>query len=161
MAKALPRIVVSGGQTGVDLAALDAALAAGLSVGGWVPRGRTNEAGPIPALYPDLREAPSADPAVRTDLNVRDSDATLILTRPGVESPGTDLTARCARAHGKPYLTVTLTGDPDREIRAIDTWLNIVQPLTLNVAGPRESSAPAIGATARMRLDAVLKPRAR
>ena len=72
--------VVSGGQTGVDRAALDAALEAGLAVGGWVPRGRLAEDGVIPAKYP-LQECESEDFAVRTELNVRHSDATVILNR--------------------------------------------------------------------------------
>jgi hypothetical protein len=72
--------VVSGGQTGVDRAALDAALALGLPIGGWCPLGRRTEDGPVPDRYP-LRETPSADYAERTEWNVRDSDATLILHR--------------------------------------------------------------------------------
>ena len=70
--------IVSGGQTGVDRAALDAALALGMRCGGWCPAGRWAEDGPIDPRYP-LRETPSGDPAQRTEWNVRDSDATLIL----------------------------------------------------------------------------------
>ena len=73
------RRIVSGGQTGVDRAALDVGLAWGLPIGGWCPRGRTAEDGPIPARYP-LRETESAKYDVRTRRNVRDSDGTLILT---------------------------------------------------------------------------------
>lgn len=71
--------IVSGGQTGVDRAALDVAMALGLEIGGWCPAGRWAEDGPIDARYP-LNETPSADPAQRTEWNVCDSDGTLILT---------------------------------------------------------------------------------
>jgi hypothetical protein len=77
--------VISGGQIGVDGAALDAAMAVGLAVGGWCPRGRRAEDGPIPERYP-LRETPTAEYRVRTDWNERDSDGTLILAES--RSPG-------------------------------------------------------------------------
>lgn len=70
--------VISGGQTGVDRAALAAARAAGLAIGGWCPRGRWAEDGAISAVY-SLRETPSGDPAARTRVNVAEADATLIL----------------------------------------------------------------------------------
>ena len=83
---ALLRRVVSGGQTGVDRAALDVAIALGFAHGGWCPAGRLAEDGPIDARYP-LRETPSADPSQRTEWNVRDSDATLVLTGAGARPP--------------------------------------------------------------------------
>jgi hypothetical protein len=73
--------IVSGGQTGADRGALDAALECGIETGGWVPKGRLAEDGVIPEKYMGLKEAPSKEPAVRTTLNVRDSDATLIVSR--------------------------------------------------------------------------------
>src|SRR5215217_2323846 len=91
--------IVSGGQTGVDRAALDVALELGIECGGWCPAGRQAEDGPIDARYP-LRETPSADPAQRTEWNVRDSDATLLLTT-GAASPGTELTREVARRLGR------------------------------------------------------------
>ncbi len=75
-------MIVSGGQTGVDRAAWDVAIELGLPIGGWVPKGRRAEDGVIPERYTGLREAESADPAVRTALNVRDSDATRITQKP-------------------------------------------------------------------------------
>ena len=85
--------IVSGGQTGVDRAALDVGVECGLQIGGWVPRGRLAEDGTIPRRYTGLREADSTDPAIRTALNVRDSDATLIVSHgpplAGLVSPST------------------------------------------------------------------------
>jgi predicted Rossmann fold nucleotide-binding protein DprA/Smf involved in DNA uptake len=136
--------LVSGGQTGVDRAALDAGLAAGVPVGGWCPRGRLAEDGLIPARYP-LRETPTADPAQRTEWNVRDSDGTLVLHR-GPLTGGTALTATLARRLGRPLLQLDLEAAP--EPSAIDTWLRRQGIRVLNVAGPRESEAPGIGTAA-------------
>jgi hypothetical protein len=141
--------VVSGGQTGVDRAALDAALASGVMCGGWCPAGRAAEDGVIPASYP-LTETSSSDPAERTERNVRDSDATLILRRGGPSggsSRGTDLTARAARRLGRPLLVRDLSLPVDTG--AIVTWLRINRIGVLNCAGPRESEAPGIEVQAR------------
>ena len=149
-----PRLrVVSGGQTGVDRAALDAALALGVAVGGWCPAGRWAEDGPIPDRYP-LRPTPSADPAQRTRWNVRDSDATLILS-PGPLAGGTSLTADGARQRGRPLRVADPASTAVDEVAA---WIARVVPPggALNVAGPRESEAPGIGALARRWLGATL-----
>src|SRR2546429_554237 len=96
--------IISGGQTGVDRAALDVALELGLPCGGWCPRGRRAEDGPIDSRYP-LRETNALAYPVRTRWNVRDSDGTLILTR-GRPDRGTALTRDLAERMGKPLLTV-------------------------------------------------------
>jgi hypothetical protein len=141
--------VVSGGQTGVDRAALDAARAAGLPIGGWCPRGRLAEDGPIPAEYP-LRETPSDDYAERTEWNVRDADATLVLTR-GRPSPGTALTIELARRLDRRLLVLDLRDSPDPT--AIATFVREGEMAVLNVAGPRESQSPGIGQEARAFLE--------
>lgn len=131
--------VISGGQTGVDRAALDVAIQLGLEHGGWCPHGRKAEDGVIAASY-GLRQTRSGQYYVRTRRNVLDSDATLILHRDGL-SEGTQLTLRYAQQYAKPCLVVSLwEADP----QAIRNWLreNVVK--TLNVAGPRESSAPGV-----------------
>jgi predicted Rossmann fold nucleotide-binding protein DprA/Smf involved in DNA uptake len=144
--------IVSGGQTGVDRAALDAALALGLACGGWCPRGRRAEDGPLPARYP-LKETPSASYPERTEWNVRDSDGTLVLHR-GRRRGGTALTLRLARAQGRPALAVDLAAAPSAE--AVRGWISRERIRTLNVAGPRESEHPGIQAQAEAFLREVL-----
>lgn len=152
-----PLVIVSGGQTGVDRAALDAARALGLPSGGWCPAGRRAEDGPIAAAYP-LRETPSAEPAQRTAWNVRDSDATLLLVR-GEARGGTALALAEAQRRKKPYLVVDLAGAPcAEEVRA---WLAARGPRVANIAGPRESEAPGIYAQALGFLTELLEPLAR
>lgn len=152
--------VVCGGQTGVDRAALDAAAALGLATGGWVPKGRLDETGRIPERYSGLREANSADPAVRTRLNVADSDATLILTTATAASPGSDWTRRSAGDLGRPLLTVTLApGRAAADAARVRRWLAEVRPTVLNVAGPRASEDAAVHALAQDVLVRALGPR--
>src|SRR3989344_782830 len=98
--------IISGGQTGVDRAALDAALELGLPCGGIVPKGRLAEDGRIPERYP-VQECDSEDYVVRTELNVIHSDATLILNR-GEISGGTLITAQFCRKHKKPFHVIPM-----------------------------------------------------
>ena len=137
---------MSGGQTGADRAALDFALANGLRIGGWVPLGRLAEDGRIPERYPGLIETDSADPAVRTALNVRDSDATLILSH-GPLSGGSLLTLREATRTGRPVLHLDLDALTHLEAtERLRGWLAATEPTTLNVAGPRASGDARIAA---------------
>ncbi len=137
--------IVSGGQTGVDRAALDVALELGLECGGWCPAGRWAEDGPIDARYP-LRETPSSDPAERTEWNVRDSDATLLLTS-HEPSPGTELTREIARRLRRPVFS--WPSDAVEDVGLFRRWLQVYAVDTLNVAGPRESESPGIYERAR------------
>ncbi len=140
MAASVLEKIVSGGQTGVDRAALDAALAAGFPCGGWAPKGRMAEDGAIPGRYP-LDECSIAGYEERTRLNVRDSDATLILTR-GKPAGGTGLTIEWASKLSRPTLVVDLGGPTDPE--GIADWLQGERVGVLNVAGPRENTAPGV-----------------
>jgi predicted Rossmann fold nucleotide-binding protein DprA/Smf involved in DNA uptake len=144
--------IVSGGQTGVDRAALEAALAAGLSCGGWCPRGRKAEDGPIASRYP-LQETPSDAYEQRTRWNVRDSDGTLVLTE-GEPLGGTALTIQVAREWGRPLLIVDLNAQPASAV--IDNWLMVNRIRVLNVAGPRESQIPGIQGRASTFLEKLL-----
>lgn len=132
--------VISGGQTGVDRAALDVALALGIPCGGWCPKGRRAEDGKIPAHYP-LTETPAKDYRVRTRRNVRESDGTLVLAR-GPLSGGTALTLRLAMDMAKPCLVIDLGRRP--RAHAVRAWLTAHRIRALNVAGPRESNRPGI-----------------
>lgn len=143
--------VVSGGQTGADRAALDAALELGLPCGGWCPRGRRAEDGRIADRYP-LRETPTADYRQRTEWNVRDSDGTVILHRGRVDR-GTALTERLARRQGRPALMLDLrTARPED----LSSWMEEKAIRRLNVAGPRESRSPGLQAEATAFLRAAL-----
>lgn len=146
------RKIVSGGQTGVDRAALDVALAHDLPVGGWCPHGRRAEDGTIPDRYP-LKETPSEAYEQRTAWNVRDSDGTLIITD-GVLEGGTALTMTEAKRQGRPVLHVRTTDAvPVPMIRA---WGEDHDVRVMNVAGPRSSEAGDIYDAAREILDALL-----
>ncbi len=146
------RKIISGGQTGADRAALDAAIELGITCGGWCPKGRASEQGPIPDQYP-LIETPLADPAQRTEWNVRDSDATLIIAQ-GKLTGGAALTQRVARSLEKPCLVIDPTEATSAETAR--AWLNERMVRTLNVAGPRASTDSQIYELARQLLSKAL-----
>ena len=145
--------IISGGQTGVDRAALDVALYLDIEHGGWCPKGRRSEAGPIPEIY-DLRETESRDYTVRTEQNVIDSDGTLILFYDEV-SGGTALTRRLCERHARPCLCVDLrtfdeeaSEDESGLVQSAQDWIKKSNLTVLNVAGPRASSSAEIANSA-------------
>lgn len=136
--------IISGGQTGVDRAALDAAIALGIPHGGWCPKGRRAELETvIPEKY-DLRETESREFEERTKLNIRDSDGTIILVdeTPIKVTDGTILTIETIQQSNKPYLIIDLS--KETELEKLVFWINDSNIKTLNIAGPRESQAPGI-----------------
>jgi hypothetical protein len=136
--------IISGGQTGVDRAALDVAMRAGIAHGGWIPKGRLTEDGPLPPHY-QLREMPTEAYDARTEKNVIDSDGTLIISR-GSPTGGTDFTRKMALKHGKQLLHIDLAlGQRASDAGSlIASWVEMNRIETLNVAGPRASHDPAI-----------------
>ncbi len=132
--------VVSGGQTGVDRAALDTALELEICCGGWCPKGRRAEDGPLKALYA-LQETPSSRYPQRTGWNVRDSDGTLVLYR-GLLTGGSAYTVELAEKYDRPCLVLDLSAHPTRE--NVWDWVNRHQIHILNVAGSRASGNPGI-----------------
>jgi len=136
-----PRLwVVSGGQTGVDRAALDTAMSLYLPVRGWCPKGRLAEDGTISSIYP-LQETPGTEYAVRTEWNVRDSDGTIILAY-GELAGGTKLTAELAHKYKRPVLVLDAITFSQDDIAHFHQWIQQNHIRILNVAGPRESAKP-------------------
>ena len=133
--------IVSGGQTGADRAALDFAIKHGIPHGGWVPKGRLAEDGPLADRY-ELKEMPSDSYPARTEQNVIDSDGTLIISH-GPLTGGSDYTRELAKKHKKPCLHIDLSRTKIHEAGAtIVIWLMGNAVSALNVAGPRASKDP-------------------
>ena len=157
--------LLSGGQSGVDRAALDVAIARGIAYGGWCPKGGWAEDFTKPpgllAKYPKLKETPLAEPAQRTEWNVRDADACLIIVDcSGLDvSAGTALASDLAHRYRKPLLVLELH-EPDILNRAA-LWLRVQHAkhgsgLKLAIGGPRESEAPGIYARAATFIGALI-----
>lgn len=130
--------IVSGGQTGADRAALDAAIACGVPHGGWCPKGRRAEDGLIPRKY-NLQETESDRYAERTRKNVEDSDCTLIFSH-GALSGGSLLTQQFAEELGKPCVHIGL----NQNVQDLKEKLPNAAHVILNVAGSRASGDPLI-----------------
>jgi hypothetical protein len=157
--------IISGGQTGVDRAALDLAIERGMEWGGWCPKGGWAEDLTEPpgllAKYPHLKETPLPNPLQRTEWNVRDSDAALIIIDgQGLSvSIGTQRAHRWALQHGKPELIVE-AGDAKAQVHAA-AWLlaqrrRFGAHIIVSIGGPRESEAPGIYTKAKLLIAAIL-----
>lgn len=139
--------IISGGQTGVDRGALDAALAAGFPAGGWCPEGRIAEDGLIPERYP-LVELPRAGYRERTRRNVIDSDATLVIYRATLSGGTLETVRSCERAHRPVLLCDATSADVTELARSAHQFVGANATRVLNVAGPRESGWPGARACA-------------
>jgi hypothetical protein len=133
--------IISGGQTGADRAALDVAINLQIPHGGWLPKSRKAEDGPVPARY-HLKEMPTESYPARTEANVADSDGTLIITH-GELKGGSRLTREFALKHRKPHLHIDLNVlRGDDVLFAIINWIMENHIAVLNVAGSRASEDP-------------------
>lgn len=144
--------LVSGGQAGADRAGLDWAIEHGLRHGGWCPKGRRSEDGPLAAVY-RLTETPSAAYLQRTEWNVRDSCATLVFTLTDKLDGGSKRTAEFANRLGKPWLHVR----PGVHPKYIARFLARHCVTVLNIAGKRESAAPGIARFTRQLLSQAMQ----
>lgn len=136
--------IVSGGQTGADRAALDVAIALGIPHGGWCPKGRRAEDGPIPDRY-NLTETPSTDYLQRTERNVRDSDATVVFSIDPVLTRGSRRTAEFAVQLGNPWLHLHGGMTMEEASRRLRDFIQANSVRVLNCAGPRASNEPTVG----------------
>ncbi len=137
-----PQLILSGGQTGVDRAALDWAISRGIAHGGWCPSGRTAQDGPLPERY-KLKETEATGYSQRTRMNVREADATLIIHY-GPLLGGTRLTCRFANEMKKPFRLMDLSKDWASQSTQIQAWWTELNLHSLNVAGPSEERVPGI-----------------
>ena len=152
--------IVSGGQTGVDRGAIEAALERGFPYGGLIPKGRLAEDGQVPLVFSAMEESTRRNYIYRTEWNVVHSDATLILNFGRELSGGSKRTADFCTTHGKPCWIEDLNhiNETDRGIEFL-YWLEAefgMRPIVLNVAGPRESKAPGIQAATKAFITRVL-----
>jgi len=155
MSESLKKII-SGGQTGADRGALDAAILQEFPHGGAVPAGRKSESGPLPLSYM-MEELASEHYPDRTEKNVRDADATLILSH-GDLSGGSALTEKIANRLVKPCLHVDFTVlDMTQAVMRVSYWLDMHRIKVLNVAGPRASSDSRIYELTRTLIISLLK----
>jgi hypothetical protein len=140
--------IISGGQTGADQAALDAAIELGIPHGGSIPLGRKTEAGRLSDKY-QLQELDTSSYPKRTEQNVTDSDGTLIMSHGALDS-GSEYTSEMAEKHGKPWVHVdTKTMSDGTAMVLIQSWIDRNEIKVLNVAGPRASKDPQIYSMAR------------
>jgi len=134
---------MSGGQTGVDRAALDFAIRHGIAYGGFIPKGRWAEDGRIPDVYQGLVETETSDPAERTRLNVTGSEGVLVVSR-GTPDGGTRLTISLAKQFDKPFIHVDLAQGELFSDELFQSCSRLVSCNETLIAGPRESKCPGI-----------------
>lgn len=147
--------IISGGQTGVDQAALDVAIALGIPHGGWIPKGRKTENGALPDKY-RLKEMSTSSYAKRTEQNVIDSEGTLIISL-GPLTRGSELTHKTAILHDRPCLHIDLsTLNTLQAVKTVRSWIVRHGIEILNIAGPRASENPEIYDVAAKTLKVVL-----
>lgn len=154
--------LISGGQTGADRGGLEAALDLGIAHGGWCPKGRMSEDGTVPECFL-LQETLSDKYPARTAANVREADATLVMSMGGIFDRGTGLTLKLIERMQKPYIRLNLRSMfRNEQIKRVREWLEelvikLGRPAVINIAGPRESRVPGLQAAVKALLIDVLK----
>jgi hypothetical protein len=148
--------IVAGGQTGVDRAALEWALANGVPHGGWCPKGRKAEDGIIPPQF-QLRETGSRNYSIRTRRNVRDSGGTVVFSESAELTGGTKETAEFAKVIGKPLLQLVSSAGIQETATQLNSFLKEHGIVVLNVAGPRASEEPEVSQFVKAVLSHALK----
>lgn len=155
------RKIISGGQTGADRAALQWAIDNKVLHGGYCPKGRLAEDGPIPTTYALLETKTDKYPE-RTKLNVEQSNVTLVIVGDSKLTRGSKLTVTHAEKKQKPVLVIFAAGaeqPTDAQVAEVRSWLEKHTPMVMNVAGSRASTSPHVYAFTKALLDAVLGPR--
>jgi hypothetical protein len=146
------KMLVSGGQTGADRAALDWAIENGVPHGGWFPKGRKAEDGPIGLRY-QMEETPSDGYEQRTEWNVRDSHATVVFSIAALLTGGSQMTVELASKRRKPVLHLSRVGEPYLPEQKLRRFIREHRIQILNVAGPRASTEPEVAAFVKEVLD--------
>ncbi len=148
--KPIKFIVCSGGQTGVDQAALEAAFLLSIPTGGWAPAGYRTLSGKQPEILSDLyglKEHPSYSYSERTKANVRDSIGTIRIAK-NWNSPGEKCTMKWIKYYDRPYIDIDFNSDPRDNIPRAANWIlglcNENIPVAINFAGNSETSCPGI-----------------
>jgi len=148
--------IISGGQTGADIAGVDAAIESNISYCGWLPKGRKCETGIVPNTYTEFQELAKGGYPKRTEQNVKDSDGTVIFSY-GKLSTGSALTAKLCKQHKKPCLYVDLELNIDH-LRLLQDWITEWDIKVLNVAGSRESKHQGIYNRVKNIMKSLLNP---
>ena len=144
--------IVSGGQTGTDRTALDWAIANNVPHGGWCPKGRKSEDGPLDARYL-LNETPRADYLQRTEWNARDSDGTVVFSISPILTGGSNRTVELAEKHRRPVVHISKAEGVQAAVDALKNFIDKHKIRVLNVAGPRGSKEPEVAAFVKEVLD--------
>lgn len=148
--------IITGGQTGVDRGAMEAALGAGFTCGGHCPEGRLAEDGTIPERYP-VRELPGGGYAARSEANVASADGVVVFA-PGTPTGGTALTIEFARRHEKPVRVIdSAVVEPEEAVERVLSFIDEHGIGVLDVAGPRASGWPGGEAYSRAVMEEVLR----
>ncbi|MCP3873235.1 MAG: hypothetical protein GY699_08800 [Desulfobacteraceae bacterium] len=147
--------IISGGQTGADIAGIDAAISCNIPYGGWLPKGRKAENGIVPEKYTDFQVMTRGGYPKRTEQNIIDSDGTIIFTY-GKLAGGSSLTKKFAVKNNRPWLHIDLDAE-ENPVTKIKNWIVDWDIKIVNIAGKSASKAPTIYNQVKAIIEQVLK----